>query len=519
MKSIQYIASVLILAIGIVSCARNYDLSYVDGFNPTGGDSVGMDVDTSSALVDRSKYGSARIYPGLVDLDVPRLDNVTAEIDVSVLPQPASVYRISVSQIPAFSIGYYAPAGELIKITVPEGKYGLYAQIGVHTDNLSAVEAARRDPLIFTRKALIPGGTNYVRNPYGGLIWIFATVPYAEPIQLTLSGVVKSPDFVYGESDDASWKEEVMQSKVPWLELRASSIVFSVPTERVQNFIRTGRLVSMEDAMREWENVFAKDYYEWMGFETDISAPLIDRKPLSPERMVLDIHPVVGYGHNGSPVVAQDDNGWLSEAVGAQAVREGNVWGTAHEFGHNYQQTAVWSWNGLGETSNNLFSFKIAHRNGINRVGQHPQVRAQFPLAVQAAKERGGADGATLNAGHHAAGNPFYKITPFAQIFAKLRSLDNPSDEEFGWSFMPFLYKRARHVEYTAISDLDKRDFFYEALCDYAKQDMYPFFNAWDIKLSSYSRERMAIKYPRMTTKLWEYQPLDGTGGDAIIDF
>ncbi len=518
MNRIQYTVSILILALGIVSCARDYNLSYVDGFNPTGGDSVAMEVDTSSSLIDRSKYGRARIYPGLVDMDVPRLNDVTAEIDVSVLPQPNSVYRISVSQIPAFSVGYYAPPGELIKINVPANKYGLYVQVGVHTDNLSALESPRRDPLIFTRKSLTPGATNYIRNPYGGLIWIFATVPYPDPIMLTFSGVVKSPDFVYGVSQDESWKAEVLQSKVPWLEFRAPSIVFSVPTERVKNFIRDGRITSMEVAMEEWENVFAEDYYKWMGFEEDVNAPLIDRKPLSPERLVLDIHPVVGYGHNGSPVVAQDDNSWFSETVDIDAIRGGDVWGTAHEFGHNYQQGGVWSWAGMGETTNNLFSFKIAHRNGVNRVGQHPQVRAQFPIAVATATERGGADNASLHAGHHNAGNPFYKITPFAQIFQKLRSLDNPSDTNFGWQFMPYLYKRARHAEFMAISDLDKRDFFYEALCDYAKQDMYPFFIAWDIGLSTYSKGRMAAKYPKMKTKLWEYQPLDGTGGNAIID-
>jgi len=260
-----------------------------------------------------------------------------------------------------------------------------------------------------------------------------------------------------------------------------------------------------------------------MGFETDEDAYLVDRKPLSPERLVMDIHPVVGYGHNGSPVVAQDDNNWLDDAVNINSILRGETWGTAHEFGHNYQQPNIWSWAGLGETTNNLFIFKIAHRNGINRVGQHPQVNKQFPIAVQNATERGGADNASLHANHHneggTGGNPFYKITPFVQIFQKLRSLDNPSDTEFGWNFMPYLYKRARHAEFLSILDIDKRDFFYEALCDYAKQDMYPFFIAWDIKLSTYSRQRMAALYPKMKTKLWEYQPLDGTGGNAIIDY
>ena len=505
-----------------MGCARDYDLTYQDGFNPIEGlDSSEMLIDTSMSIIDRSKMNSARIYPGLVDMDVARLTNVNVELDMSVLPQTNTAYRIQVSQIPAFSVGLYAPPGELIKIEVPQGIFGLSVQVGVHRDNLSAIQSPRRDPIIFTRKALNPG-VNYVRNPYGGLIWIIASIPYKNPVSLKFTGVVKSTDFVLGVSNDEDWKKEVMASKVPWLELRSPSIAFSLPLEKMKIYLRDNILKSPTELMTEWEAVFGEDFYAWMGFKDGGSdVGLIDLKPKTPERFVLDIHPVVGYAHSGSPVIAQDDRAWFSEVVDLNVIREGGAWGTAHEFGHNYQQPNIWSWNGMGETTNNLFIFKIAERHG-NRVGQHPQVRAQFPVAVISASERGNdilANVATpRHANHHASGNPFYKIAPFAQIFHKLRDLGDPTNDRFGWNFMPYLYSQARHAEFLSVSDIDKRDFFYEALCEYGKQDFQLFFKAWDIKLSEYSMSRMAEKYPAMKTKIWEYQPLTGVGGDAQIN-
>ena len=518
---IYKIATVVLCSFLIVSCERNYDLSYQDGFNPEGGDSTPIDIDTSMSNIDRSKLNRARVYPGIVDLDVARLNNINVSLDLSVLPQSSTVYRIQQSQIASFSVGLYAPPGELIKIVVPNNIYGLVAQIGVHRDDLSAIESPRRDPVIFTRKSLAPG-VNFVRNPYGGLIWINADIAYPTPVQLSFSGVSKSADFILGETNDATWRQEVLASKVPWLELRSPSIAFSVPTEKMKAFIRDGIITSPTEVMTEWEAVFGEDFYSWMGFEEANSTnSKVDQKPKTPERLVLDIHPVVGYAHSGSPVVAQDDKYWLDEIVNIRTIRSGGVWGIAHEFGHNYQQVNIWSWNGLGETTNNLFVFKVANRNG-QQVGQHPQVNARFPEAVKNAAERGAdilANATTKrHANHHNLGNAFYKITPFAQIFHKLRDLNNPANDRFGWNFMPYLYKKARHAEFLSVSDIDKRDFFYEALCDYAKQDFQLFFDVWDIKLSDYSKSRMAQKYPAMKTKLWEYQPLTGVGGNTPIN-
>lgn len=506
----------------MASCSQDHNLAYVDGFNPEGGDSTTLNIDTSMSIIDRSKLNRAQVYPGLVSDDVPRLTSVNASINISHLPQSNTLYRIMNSQASAFSVGYYAPAGELIKIVVPAGVYGLTGQIGVHTDDLSSIPSARRDPVIVTRKALNPG-VNYMRNPYGGLIWINASIPYQNPVELVFSGVVKSADFVLGISDDATWIQEVYASKVPWLELRAPSIAFSVPTEKLKAFLRNGTLTSPTAVMLKWEEVLGQDFYEWMGFEpAGANISLKDTKPNTPERLVLDIHPVVGYAHAGSPVIAQEDTHWLNQIVNMSFIQSAGIWGIAHEFGHNYQQLNIWSWNGLGETSNNLFIFKIANSNN-HSLGSHSQLAPTFTTGVRLSTERGADilnNASTLRNPNHfvLSNNPFYKIAPFVQIFQKLRDLDDPSNINFGWGFMPFLYKRARAAEFLSTTDLDKKDFFYEALCDYGKQDFQLFFDAWSIELSDFSRDKMSALYPEMKTRLWEYQPLDGTGGDVLVN-
>src|SRR5690606_37454864 len=151
-------------------------------------------------------------------------------------------------------------------------------------------------------------------------------------------------DFIHGVSDQEEWLAEVEATEVPWLELRAKHTIFSVPRSLV---LRYRDLLTVDASLSEWNESYAKDYYDWMGL-TDGHPDVTHAYPELPERCVLDIQPSVGYAHSGFPWVAQQDQYWFL-SFARSVLLSGGAWGTYHEIGHNYQQTRAWSWSALGE--------------------------------------------------------------------------------------------------------------------------------------------------------------------------
>ncbi len=491
-------------AILFVACNKKYGYDFADGVSP-GGQKEDITVDTSMGTVDRSLYHKARIFPGMVEASEPRVKDFDVVLDLNYVP--ANQLKVNVTPSGIHSVSLYAPPGELIKIIVPANGEGLTIQIGVHTDNLSGKPTLSRDPLIYNVKALYPG-INYVRNLYGGLIWIRSRQPVADPVKLTFTGAVQTADFILGESEDEEWKERLRKTSVPWLELRSRHTVYTVNRDILLNLIRRGRLESPTAVMTEWNLVHEKDFYNWMGLTVD-NPDLKHRAPDLPERGVLDIQLSAGYGHSGYPWMAQMDEGWTSEWINLDQVTGGGSWGSYHEVGHNYQQ-GNWSWAGLGETTNNLFIFRGAHRNGS--FPQHPAVREQFPLALAFAAREESKNFDTFT------DNPFFKLLPFVQLFNKAKKAGG--DDESSWGIMTALYTNTRNapayeMNYNIIF---QKDFVYETVSDYTGIDYYRFFYAWGIGVSEQAQARIAAKgYPKLDKQIWKYDPRAKTGGDTPV--
>src|SRR5690606_34331163 len=147
--------------------------------DPTGEDNR----DTDLNYVDRSLYDRARIYPGMVGASVRRIPDTTMMIDSNFTWVQSSDLRVNVAHATFYSTGLSAAAGYNIRMTGPPGVLGLTVQVGAHRDNLTGKDPLRRDPIIYTVKELFPGD-NYVRNPYGGIIWIQASIAQTQPVAL-----------------------------------------------------------------------------------------------------------------------------------------------------------------------------------------------------------------------------------------------------------------------------------------------------------------------------------------------
>lgn len=506
MKSTRFFnyLAILLLASGFTAC-KKYGIAVDDGYDNAAENQKSVTVDTNMATIDRSGYAKARIFPGLVDQTEPRVTNQKFTLDLNFTPQTTENLRIQVAPQPQFSTGYYAAPGELVKIVVPAGVNGLSMQIGGHTDNLTGKVPLLRDPIIYNRQQLYPG-INYMRNIYGGTIYINASFAIKDPVAFTISGACVSPDFILGVDTHESWKAKVLASKVPWLELRSKRVVFLVPRDKIVNQFTnaTEPLTNIVESVTLWNTVFDQDYNGWMGLSDDALDPR-DRSPQGQWRGVLDLQLSAGYGHSGFPFVGTNDTEWFSSFTSEARLKASfKTWGSYHEFGHNCQQVNVWSWSTLGETTNNLFSFKVANRIGANYSNLHPSVTSGFPLAITYASTAG-----TKNFDSDPAmDDPFKRMTPFVQIF-----------ELYGYGAMTKLYTEARYAQRLANNDLDKHDFVYEKLSEYCNVDLIPFFEAWGILVSPQSQAKIGQKYPILNKQIWTYNPLTKTGGTATIVF
>lgn len=494
-----------------VACGEKDSLEFEDGTPGDGALAPVITVDTSVRSIDVSKYAQARLFPGLVCTDEPR-GTYTLAMDLN-YNFVGEDLRISVPPQAQFSTGLYAAPGELLVIDVP-GDYSLSVQVGAWTDNLSNLPNAPRDPVIYTRTQLAPG-RNYVRNLYGGHIYIYAGRPITSPVNITFTNVVKSPDFILGETTNEAWQTAIRNSCVPWLELRSKNIIFTVPRE----YCITNPIADPTALMQEWDDAINLDYYQWQGLEENPTNP-VDKAPLLPWRVVQDIKPVVGYGHSGYPIVTFNDYGWYNEFTDINQIRGGGAWGTFHELGHNNQQTRYWSWSSLVETTCNLFVFKVARRQELKGYKAwpptHPALPTRIPQALSfaldgsATKNFDGTD-ARIN-------DPFSRLTPFIQIFDKIPANWGYQGQPDGWGFMAELYKKARRANRISITDQDKRDFFYETISDYTKKDWQLFFKAWGINISNISINKISSRYNLMSQEIWKYNPLTRTGGDTFVD-
>lgn len=484
------------LGLGLTSC-KKYGYSFADGFNNLGSDTATITVDTSLNKPDYSMYAQATIFPGVVSDDEPRIKEYSVDLNLDYIKNPKQL-RISTLPRGWMSTGLYAPTGEPITVIVPQGVNGLTAQIGCWTDNLTSKQATdpdamKREPIIYTTKQLFPG-VNYIRSPFGGPIYIIPAYATGGHVQLKFSGACEMPNFILGKTDPGAWKAAINKSGVPWFELIAPHIIFTLQTEKAK------RLTIQEPTflMQTWEDIFNLDYSKWEGLSDHPADPL-DQASGLPWRVVADVQPSAGYGHSGYPVVIQDDDHWFKALSNAQAIVTSGSWGVLHEVGHNNQQSN-WSFSNLGETTNNLFSYKVGDRLGF-RPGQNYKVALDF--AAKDDPDKDFFDDPAM------AKDPISKCAFFLQIFDK-----------YGFDFMTVLYTKTRHALRTSNNDQDRIDFVYDALCDFTQMNMLPFFDAWGLRVSEQQQDIVAKRnYPFLNKKIWLYDPRTKTGGDESFTY
>jgi hypothetical protein len=390
--------------------------------------------------------GTSRIFPGVTPVEALRLEKHTAAIDLSV-PQWQG-------------LGLYAPAGEVVRISIPPefaGK-GLAVRIGCHTDSIWHLDVWKRAPEISMRKMLKEPVTS-IASPFGGLIYL--DIPQGGPeikMEVTVSGAVESPRFVLGKSSAADW-ERMKNLQTPWGELETGKVVLSLPKAILE------KVEDPQALLEFWDRV--------LDAQADLSAIPHERK--RPERIVPDLQISGGYMHSGYRIMTHLD-GSAETAVNLERLSKGS-WGHFHELGHNHQQPD-WTFDGTVEVTCNLYTLYVTEMlcgNPPNR--GHEQMQ---PLVV-AAKLRQ----------HFSQPDKFerWKKDPFLALimYDQLRAA-------FGWDTYKKVFAdyRALPKDQRPKNDDEKRDQWMVRFSKAAGKNLGPFFEAWGVPTSAAGRQSIA---------------------------
>ena len=258
-------------------------------------------------------------FPGEVPLNATRITRtVTVNGTQSGLPSnfgysnPRSSLRMST--------GLYAPPGEIITITVDQetSELGFSILIGAHTDGLWNKEIIKRHSRIY-RTWSIENTTTIVANAFGGPIYAYIPAGSAfGEINVTISGAIRAPLFVLGETSDFEWIYYEKDNPAPWTELVSNNFIMTVPSSEILDLNNPSQLMNWWDRALEME-------HELYGFEP---WPRV-------ERAVFDAQISVGWMHSGYPFMAHDLS--VPDVVNYTHMSENGDWGMFHELGHNHQ--------------------------------------------------------------------------------------------------------------------------------------------------------------------------------------
>ena len=201
-------------------------------------------------------------FPGALPHDAQRVSNGEADIRAQFVLPPgylmggmksdpdselsAALYRPT---------GYYAPAGELVTITVDDSwvNSGLHIRVGAHQDNHMPLSSTSRFPKLNVDYR-IESNTIEVINPLGGGIYIL--VPQGVDLgwqKVQISGAVRSPYFstrAGHETALADW-QSIKNFPGVFADFESDKFMITVPTYGIQNFDQPKELLDRWDRIMD----------------------------------------------------------------------------------------------------------------------------------------------------------------------------------------------------------------------------------------------------------------------------
>jgi len=258
-------------------------------------------------------------FPGEVPSNATRISR-TVSINGTQPGLPSNFGYSGARSSLRMSTGLYAPPGEVITVSVSQdvSELGFWILIGAHTDGLWGKDVIKRHSKIY-RYWWIENTTTEIGNAFGGPI--YAAIPAGSEFgefDMTISGAVRAPMFVLGETSDFEWIYSERDNPAPWTELVSNNFIMTVPSSEIRNLNNPTELMDWWDQALEMEHELY-GYLPW---------PRV-------ERAVFDAQISAGWMHSGYPFMAHDLS--VAGVVNSSYMSENGDWGMFHELGHNHQ--------------------------------------------------------------------------------------------------------------------------------------------------------------------------------------
>jgi hypothetical protein len=279
-------------------------------------------------------------FPGQVNATAPR-PKITVNINGTFAGLPSQFGYANARAAGRMATGMYAPAGEVVNITIPQSmvNQGAAILVGAHSDSLWGKSSLSRHPKI-TRGWTMSNTSIQVANAFGGPIYV--TIPAGSAFgefNITIENAVEMPRYIHGQTDINNWQNTIRNNSAPIAELESEWFILTVPSSYIRNLDYPNETMDFwDDALQMEHNL--SGYTPW---------PRV-------ERSVFDVQISAGWMHSGYPFMAHTAS--VSGVVNGSYMRANGDWGMFHELGHNHQWMSS-TLPGTTETTCNLYSVKL----------------------------------------------------------------------------------------------------------------------------------------------------------------
>lgn len=462
MKNIyQHIGVVCYLLLGM-ACTGNDPLRE-DPFIPNAGES-------DQPLPSNEQWGWVGRFPGEVAAVHERLQSqeVVVNTDYADIPELLS-RRIANWQ----STGFYAPPSEKIKVVVPGNVSGMKYRIGVASVQLKNEEKAERYSSVSVSGDLQPG-ENMIYNNFGGhLYFYFDEAPRLGEVTVEVSGVVKSLDYILGETQYPIWKnavDDTINTGMTWGELIGERVVLTLPLTAL-------RKVKDPDLLLKY-------YDELISLDVEPLCGVNPGEMDTPLRIYRDIQlpltaGVVSKCYGTYPLAV---NGPMSGMESAML----NIYDKGEKevsiIQNNILQIYGMNWSGgevLGGAPSRLLAF-----HGSARKGEWAESDVVFGTTI-----------GTINDVRQFTG---LKEDEKVEMLIQLA-------QQYGWSIFNYITNRSREEAPDGISNEKLRSSMLPVYAtEYAGQDLSAFFKAWRYPLTQNVMD-VITTYPSVENDFWNH--------------
>ncbi|MEH7594275.1 immunoglobulin-like domain-containing protein [Bacillus toyonensis] len=364
--------------------------------------------------------------------------------------------------------GLYAGPNEKITIKV-EGTQNIKAYIGTYSYD----GAWNQDNLV--KSFTLNPGENTIESPNGGMIYFYNQQNGGSVQAEVKTGGVPVPFFELGKHT----KQDLINMLDTYpnahaVELKGERSLITASPERVKKYL----IGSNTDPVELLKKI-------------DESIRLEDRVAgLSEEEADKHYVHFVEDNHSSYYMYAYTyRTAYVKDAIQVvldinQFTKDG--WGPWHEMGHQ-RQPNPWTWNGLGEVTNNIYSMSVQRAYGLpSRLEKDGVYQKAFTYLNKPQSEKD----------YNKIDDVFVKLVMFWQLDLAFR-------EEF-YPKLHQLYRAIPKEELPKTNDEKIQNFIYNT-SKVAQKNLLPFFDQWGLIATPEIRQKIeSLNYPILTAPIWE---------------